>query len=68
MGNQNLREKKLLCSIRNRSLLPLSALPVVYGPREENFFTFIKLIQKGWGLQIGRAGKELSLIYVSDLV
>ncbi len=50
--------------------LPVTVIrpPVVYGPREENFFTFIKLIQKGWGLQIGRAGKELSLIYVADLV
>jgi dihydroflavonol-4-reductase len=50
--------------------IPLAVIrpPVVYGPREENFFTFIKLIQKGWGLQIGRAGKELALIYVSDLV
>ena len=50
--------------------LPITVIrpPVVYGPREENFFTFIKLIQKGWGLQIGGVGKELSLIYVSDLV
>ena len=50
--------------------IPLTVIrpPLVYGPREENFFTFIKLIQKGWGLQIGRAGKELSLIYVSDLI
>ena len=50
--------------------LPVTVIrpPVVYGPREENFFTFIKLIQKGWGLQIGKAGKELSLIYVADLV
>ena len=50
--------------------LPITILrpPVVYGPREENFFTFVKLIHKGWGLQIGKAGKELSLIYVADLV
>jgi dihydroflavonol-4-reductase len=50
--------------------LPITVIrpPIVYGPREENFFTFIKLIQKGWGLQIGDAGKELSLIYVSDLI
>ena len=49
--------------------LPITVIrpPVVYGPREENFFTFLKLVQKGWGLQIGSAGKELSLIYVSDL-
>ncbi|MBC8286443.1 MAG: SDR family NAD(P)-dependent oxidoreductase [Nitrospinae bacterium] len=57
-------------AIQYSQSLPLAVIrpPVVYGPREENFFTFIKLIQKGWGLQIGRAGKELSLIYVSDLV
>jgi dihydroflavonol-4-reductase len=50
--------------------IPLTIIrpPVVYGPREEDFFTFLKLIQKGWGLQIGRAGKELSMVYVSDLV
>jgi nucleoside-diphosphate-sugar epimerase len=57
-------------ALRFSESLPVTVLrpPVVYGPREENFFTFIKLVQKGWGLQIGKAGKELSLIYVQDLV
>jgi dihydroflavonol-4-reductase len=57
-------------ALRFSASLPVTVLrpPVVYGPREENFFTFIKLVQKGWGLQIGKAGKELSLIYVEDLV
>jgi dihydroflavonol-4-reductase len=57
-------------ALQYSSSLPITVLrpPVVYGPREENFFTFIKLIQKGWGLQIGKAGKELSLIYISDLI
>ncbi len=57
-------------ALRFSNSLPVMVLrpPVVYGPREENFFTFIKLVQKGWGLQIGKAGKELSLIYVADLV
>jgi dihydroflavonol-4-reductase len=57
-------------ALRFSDSLPVTVLrpPVVYGPREENFFTFIKLIHKGWGLQIGKAGKELSLIYVADLV
>ena len=50
--------------------LPVTVIrpPVVYGPREENFFTFVKLIKQGWELQIGSSSKELSLIYVSDLV
>ena len=50
--------------------LPVTVIrpPVVYGPREENFFTFIKLVQKGWALQVGDVGKKLSLVYVADLV
>ena len=57
-------------ALRFSDSLPVTVLrpPVVYGPREENFFTFIKLVHKGWGLQIGKAGKELSLIYVADMV
>ena len=42
--------------------------PVVYGPREENLYTFFKLVKKGWGLQIGKTPKLLSLIYITDLV
>jgi dihydroflavonol-4-reductase len=50
--------------------LPIKVIrpPVVYGPREENLYTFFKLVKKGWGLQIGRSPKKLSLIYVADLV
>lgn len=57
-------------ALRYSHLFPVTVIrpPVVYGPREENFFTFIKLIHKGWELQIGDAAKELSLIYVSDLI
>ncbi|MBT4898685.1 MAG: NAD-dependent epimerase/dehydratase family protein, partial [Nitrospina sp.] len=57
-------------ALRFSDSLPVTVLrpPVVYGPREENFFTFIKGVHKGWGLQIGKAGKELSLIYVADMV
>lgn len=52
------------------SSLPLVILrpPVVYGPREVNFFTFIEGISKGWNLQIGHKKRLLSLIYIKDLV
>lgn len=52
------------------SSLPIVILrpPVVYGPREVNFFTFIKGISKGWNLQLGSQQRTLSLIYVADLV
>jgi len=52
------------------SFLPLVILrpPVVYGPREVNFFAFIDAIAKGWNLKIGPDNRVLSLIYVADLV
>jgi dihydroflavonol-4-reductase len=67
-GQSKLAGEKI--AMKYSQSLPITIIrpPVVYGPREENFFTFLKLIKKGWGLQIGRADKELSLIYVSDLV
>ena len=50
--------------------LPIKVIrpPVVYGPREENLYTFFKLVKKGWGLQIGKTTKLLSLIYITDLI
>ncbi len=52
------------------SKIPILILrpPVVYGPREENFYSFIKLLNNGWALQVGRTERKLSLIYVSDMV
>ncbi len=52
------------------SSLPLVILrpPVVYGPRESNFFSFIDGIAKGWNLKIGSENRVLSLIYITDLV
>ena len=51
-------------------ILPIKVLrpPVVYGPREENLFNFFKMVKNGWALQIGSTPKNLSLIYVTDLV
>jgi len=52
------------------SSLPLVILrpPVVYGPREVNFFAFIDAIARGWNLKIGPENRVLSLIYITDLV
>jgi nucleoside-diphosphate-sugar epimerase len=52
------------------SSLPIVILrpPVVYGPREVNFLSFIKGISKGWNLQLGSPQRILSLIYITDLV
>lgn len=57
-------------ALKYSASLPIKVIrpPVVYGPREENLYTFFKLVKKGWGLQIGISPKKLSLIYVADLV
>ena len=57
-------------ALKYSASLPIKVIrpPVVYGPREENLYSFFKLVKKGWGLQIGRSPKKLSLLYVADLV
>ncbi|MGV7221783.1 MAG: NAD-dependent epimerase/dehydratase family protein [Nitrospinales bacterium] len=50
--------------------LPIVILrpPVVYGPRETDFYNYLKTISKGWNPVVGRVRRELSIIYVTDLV
>jgi dihydroflavonol-4-reductase len=57
-------------ALKYSASLPIKVIrpPVVYGPREGNLYSFFKLVKKGWGLQIGRSPKKLSLLYVTDLV
>ena len=52
------------------SLLPIVIIrpPVVYGPREENFFVYLKTLSQGWNIKIGTTRRELSLVYVTDIV
>ncbi|MFQ5671589.1 MAG: NAD-dependent epimerase/dehydratase family protein [Nitrospinales bacterium] len=52
------------------SSLPIVILrpPVVYGPRENNFFVYLRTVSRGWNIKIGRTRRDLSLIYVADLV
>lgn len=42
--------------------------PVVYGPREQNFFVYLKTLSRGWDIKIGTSRRELSLVYISDLI
>jgi nucleoside-diphosphate-sugar epimerase len=43
-------------------------LPSVYGPRERGVFTFFKLVRRGIALTVGSWDRQLSLIYVKDVV
>ena len=42
--------------------------PSVYGPREKAVLKFFRLVRRGVALTIGAWDRELSLIYVTDLV
>ena len=42
--------------------------PVVFGPRDTDVFQVIRAAAQGWILQIGRAVRQFSWIYVTDLV
>jgi dihydroflavonol-4-reductase len=42
--------------------------PVVYGPGDKDVFQVLRAASRGWMLQIGRAERRFSFIYVDDLV
>jgi len=52
------------------SSLPIVIIrpPVVYGPREKNFFVYLKALSQGWNIKVGTSRRELSLVYVKDIV
>jgi len=67
-GESKLKGEEI--ALKHAASLPIVVIrpPVVYGPRESNFFVYLKTLSKGWNLKIGKSRKELSLVYVTDLV
>ena len=58
-------------AVRRSAVLPRSVIlrpAVVYGPRDRDVYQMIRLIARGWMLQIGAAARPFSLVYVGDLV
>jgi nucleoside-diphosphate-sugar epimerase len=43
-------------------------LPAVYGPRERAVLTFFRMVERGIALTVGEWSREVSMLYVSDLV
>ncbi|PIR00302.1 MAG: hypothetical protein COV66_07405 [Nitrospinae bacterium CG11_big_fil_rev_8_21_14_0_20_45_15] len=67
-GQSKLAGEKI--ALKFASELPMVTLrpPVVYGPREKNFFEYLKQLARGWQIQIGAGQRYLSLIHSTDLV
>jgi len=67
-GESKLAGEKI--ALKYASSLPIVIIrpPVVYGPREKNFFVYLKKLSQGWNIKIGTTRRELSLVYVTDIV
>ena len=67
-GESKLAGEKI--ALKYASSLPIVIIrpPVVYGPREKNFFVYLKALSQGWNIKIGTTRRELSLIYIADVV
>ncbi len=50
--------------------LPLTVVrpSAVFGPRDRDFFAYFDLVRRGLSLQLGRHPRQISLIYVRDLI
>jgi nucleoside-diphosphate-sugar epimerase len=67
-GRSKLEAEVLMHAFGDRVPGTVVRLPSVYGPRERGVLKFFKLIQRGVALGIGSWDRELSMIYVQDVV
>lgn len=65
-GKSKLKSEQFITSLTNFPYIILRPTGV-YGPRERDYFTYIKSINRGIEIYIGRDKQHLSFIYVKDL-
>jgi nucleoside-diphosphate-sugar epimerase len=67
-GHSKLLAEAVMHAYADRVPGTIFRLPSVYGPRERGVFTFFKLVRRGLALTVGSWDRQLSLIYVKDVV
>ena len=67
-GWSKLEAEVLMYAFGDRVPGTVVRLPAVYGPRERGVLKFFKLVQRGIALGVGSWDRELSMIYVTDVV
>lgn len=67
-GRSKLAAEVLMHAYADRVRGTIVRLPSVYGPRERGVLNFFKLVQRGIALGIGSWDREMSMIYVDDVV
>jgi len=67
-GKSKLAAEQALQAMDGELPLTIVRPSAVFGPRERDFFAYFQLVQRGISLQLGRNERQLSLIYVNDLI
>lgn len=67
-GNSKLLAEAVVHAYRGRVPGTILRLPSVYGPRERGVLTLFRLVERGIALTVGGWDREVSLLYVRDLV
>ncbi|MFQ5890025.1 MAG: NAD-dependent epimerase/dehydratase family protein [Gemmatimonadota bacterium] len=67
-GNSKLLAEAVVHAYADRVPASIVRLPSVYGPRERAILTLFRMVRRGLALTVGGWDREVSLIYVEDVV
>ncbi|QPJ62656.1 MAG: NAD(P)-dependent oxidoreductase [Candidatus Nitronauta litoralis] len=67
-GKSKLAGEKIALEYCERLPMVVIRPPVVYGEREQNFFSYLQKLKQGWRIQVGNEPRHLSIVNVHDLV
>lgn len=67
-GHSKLLAEAVVHAFADRVPATVLRLPAVFGPRERGVLTFFQLVRRGLALTIGAWDREVSMLYVKDLV
>ncbi|HEX9691667.1 MAG TPA: NAD(P)-dependent oxidoreductase [Gemmatimonadales bacterium] len=67
-GRSKLQAEAVTHAFADRVPITVVRLPAVYGPRERGILAMFRLINRGIAITFGGWDRELSLIYVTDVV
>jgi len=67
-GRSKILAEAVIHAYADRIPATILRLPSVYGPRERGVYKFFRGIRRGFALTVGSWDREVSLIYIKDLV
>lgn len=67
-GHSKLLAEAMIHAYADRVPATIVRLPAVYGPRDRAVLKFFQLVRRGVALTVGAWDRELSMIYVKDVV